>query len=271
MAKVIFAGCSFTAGSGWNKLDCQAADKLSPFLWVNLCHSKIDSLRNLELINIGIPGGSNIEIFQSVITSISDHGSDIDTVFCQWTAMPRYNWNAGFELWNTSECISSNERVHDLNLNRGDSWSREYINDLINRLRVVHHLHWEILKLIEYTNTITKLTKKLNISNVFFINGLCPWDNNYFDKLDGAKPEQYTSFTKEQILNIDSRSDEDIYKLYFLAHQQYQQAGGILENYWINLYESFLSKKVDVNLDNIHPGKKSNQLYYQSVVNKLSN
>ncbi len=268
MLKVVFAGCSFTAGYGCGNDDVQ--EKLSPFLWVNLCHTNIKRLADLELVNIGVSGSSNTEIFQNVVRYMSEHGNSIDTIFCQWTSMPRYNWIAGFELWDTSQRITNVDQRCDVNLNKGISWSKEYISDLTNRLRVMHHLHWEILKVVDYVNIIIKLANKLNIPNVFFINGLCPWDNNYFKELKNVKPESYTEFTKKEILNIDSRDDEDIYKLYKLAHQHYHSAGSILEHYWLNLYNSFIDNQVDVNYDNRHPGKKSNQLYYQLVANKLT-
>lgn len=265
-SKVIFAGCSFTAGSGWvHPLPAESLGiecKNFPDLWVNICHREISRIKELELVNIGQGGASNTEIFENSVQSISSYGHDIDIMFCQWTSVPRYNFNAGFEPWNTSESLhSTNLRKHDIHLNRGDHWPREYVKDLLDRLRVMHHLHWEILKIVRYTTIISNLCKKFEI-NVFFINGLCPWDENYFVPLpENCKPEDLTPFTKKEILNIESRNDEEIYQLYNLAHKHYTDAGGINPTQWLNLYSSMLSQKIDVNSDNIHPGKMSNQLY----------
>jgi len=273
MKKIVFSGCSFTAGHGWDECDpfnnSVTSVKESPNLWVNLCHQNIEQFKNLELINVGVGGASNTEIFQSTIKSISQHGNDIDTIFCQWTAMPRYNFKVGFELWNTDESLTTN-RTYDVNLNRGKQWSRTYVNNLLNEFKVMHHLHWEILKVVEYSNIINMITKQLQIKNVFFINGLCPWDDNYFTQLIDVEPESYTPFTKKEILTIDSRSDQDIFLLYSQAHQHYKEAGGIDESQWINLYNSFLKNKIDFNFDKIHPGIQSNQLYYQIISNKLN-
>lgn len=270
--KLLFAGCSYTAGNGWLDVDPTESGntevKDSPNLWVNLCHTHIERLQTLDLVNVGRGGASNTDIFQNTIRKMAAEGNNIDTIFCQWTAMPRYNWNVGFELWDTSESLGG-RRSHDINLNRGNHWPREYIVDLVDRLRVMHHLHWEILKVVDYSNIIYTLAQKLGIDHVYFINGLCPWDPNYFVELHNVKPEAYTEFTKSTILNIDTRDDTDILKLYKLAHQHYRERGGIDTANWINLYEPFNKNKVDVNFDQLHPGVNSNRLYYEMVDRRL--
>jgi hypothetical protein len=272
--KVVFVGCSFTAGIGW--LDVPVVEsratecKDSPHLWVNICHREIARIKDLELVNIGQGGASNAEILQNAVRSISLI-DDIDIMFCQWTSVPRYNFNVGFELWNTSEALhNTTARKHDVNLNKGDHWPRKYINDLLDRMLVLHHLHWEILKIVDYSSILSNLAKQRGF-DIFFINGLCPWDENYFTRLENVKPESYTPFTKKEILNIESRDDEDIFKLYNLAHDQYQKAGGINEHKWVNLYNSFLKNKIDVNFDLDHPGKQSNFIFYNLVKQKLEN
>lgn len=273
MKKIVFTGCSFTAGTGWVEASPEISEcyekKDSPFLWVNLCHANIEKFKNLELINAGKRGASNTEIFENTIDSISEYGSDIDTIVCQWTSVPRYNFNVGFELWDTSEALLLGTRKHDVHLNKGNQYERKYINDLLDRIRVLHHLHWEIVKIVRYTNIILKLSKKNKIKNVFFINGLCPWDFNYFKELTNANPDEYTEFTKTEILNTKTRSDEDIHKLYNLAHQHYRDLGGIQEASWLNLYNSFKSQRSDFNFDNKHPGKISNQRYFEIIQSNL--
>lgn len=267
MKKLVYTGCSFTAGDGWED-SSRTPVKDSPNLWTNLCHQNIERFKTLEQVNAGVTGASNTDIFQNTVKVIAQYNKNIDTVFCQWSGMPRYNFTVGFELWNTSGNFFSNRKLPDITLNRGDVFSREYIDDLVNRLKVLHHLHWEILKVVEYSNIILNLSNVIGF-NVFFINGLCPWDKDYFVELENVKPESYTPFTKKNILNIDSRDDKDIYKLYSLAHKHYREAGGINESNWINLYKSMLSQKIDVNSDKIHPGTQSNQIYYSTVAKRL--
>lgn len=259
----MFAGCSFTAGNGWN-------DQAHPNLWVNLAHKNIPKLQNLQLINIGQGGASNTEIFENVINAIDP---TVEYLFCQWTAMPRYNFQVGFELWPTHDHLSSGPTGRNntgIDLNKGNSYSREYLNDLLDRLLVLHHLHYEILKVVKYSSIIAKLAKHFGIQ-VAFINGLCPWDDNYFERLNNVLPESYTPFTKTEILNIETRSDEDIFKLYKQLHDDYDTAGGVDPTKWINLYSSMQKNKIDTNSDNLHPGIQSNQLYYNQLKEFLGN
>ncbi len=123
----------------------------------------------------------------------------------------------------------------------------------------MHHLHPEILKIVRYINIIVRLCQIKNITPVF-INGICSWDKDYFVYLNNpqVKPENYTEFTKKFILDIDHKSDEEIYRLYNLIHQEYQSAGGIAPKNWVNLYDSWKRCQVDYNYDNNHPGKQSN-------------
>ena len=274
MSKVVFTGCSFTAGNGWvdmadpdesHKLEC----KNHPDLWVNLCATQIDQLKNLEVVNLGEGGASNSEIFANTVRAIGTFGPGIDTLFCQWTGMPRYNFDIGFELWSTREGLQRvGKSKHNVNLTCGDSWSRKYLDDIFDRFLVLHHLHGEIVKVVEYSSILQKLSQQLGIK-LYFVNGICPWDRNYFVKLSGVSPEEYTLFTKKEILNIESRDDEDIFKLYDIMHTDYVQAGGIDLSNWVNLYDSMKQTMLDTNYDNNHPGKKSNQLYFQQVKNFL--
>ena len=63
MSKVIFTGCSFTAGTGWVDLppvDSAALEyKDYPNLWVNLCHRELSQIKDLDLVNLGQSGASN--------------------------------------------------------------------------------------------------------------------------------------------------------------------------------------------------------------------
>lgn len=271
MQKLIFTGCSFTAGNGWidvensNQIEC----KHYPGLWTNLCHSQIPQLARLHMINGGQGGASNTEIFQNTVNYIAQHGTTIDTIFCQWTIMPRYSFTVGFELWDTSDRLERGGRSkHDITLSNGDKWNRKYLDDLLDRLLVLHHLHGEILKVVGYSNILKKLVKNFDIK-LYFINGLCPWDQDYFVRLNKALPEDYTPFTKKHILDIESKNDNDILQLYNIMHDDYDRAGGIDPHDWVNLYSSMKSDQTDTNYDNTHPGITSNQHYYQQVLNFL--
>jgi hypothetical protein len=273
MKKVVFTGCSFTAGNGWVDAPAEKSNQIEckdyPGLWINLCHADLAQLNKLELVNLGVGGASNTEIFENTVQAIGKHANSINTIFCQWTSMPRYKFNAGLELWHTGESIELTGRSKkDVHLSDGTVWTRAYLDDLLNRLNVLHHLHGEILKVVKYTNVLQALASTHNIK-IYFINGLCPWDQNYFIRLTDFLPEDLTPFTKTDILNIESRSDSDINKLYKIMHNDYDTKGGIDPSCWVNLYSSMGANKIDTNYDNQHPGVKSNQLYFQQVKNFL--
>ena len=274
MSKLIFTGCSFTAGNGWQdshdpevcKLEC----KDHPSLWVNLVADGIEQFRDAEVVNFGKGGLSNAEIFANTVDAMTSY-QDIDNVFCQWTSMPRYTFDVGFELWSTTEGLQHQSRSrYDVNLSNGQQYTRKYIDDVLDRFLVLHHLHREIVKVIKYCAILQRLSQQLG-SKLYFVNGLCPWDLDYFVRLHNVLPEAYTPFTKKEILDLDSKDDQDIFKLYDLMHDDYEDAGGCDASCWINLYNSMLSNIIDTNYDNRHPGIKSNQLYFQQVKNFLQN
>lgn len=262
--RLLVTGCSLTSGAGWNPDrgdDC----KSDPRLWINIAHQHTPALAQLKLENLSSTGASNSDVFEQTVTGLSRYTS-IDTVIVQWTGMPRYNFNVGFELWSTSDGTHNGLR-QDHHLSDGTTWSASYIQDVVDRFRVLHHLHWEILHVVRYCNVLTKLAHRLGIDRIFFINGLCPWDQGYFERLQGpgVLPEHYTKFTKQDIININSHNDQDIFRLYQQLHDHYDKAGGVNPAQWINLYDSMRTTQVDTNFDNVHPGIQSNLNFSQKV------
>jgi len=265
MSKIVFSGCSFTAGNGWNPENIPSDCKDSPFLWVNLCHKNIEYISQFDLVNLGIGGASNTDIFENTIECISQH-KNISMIIVEWTSMPRYTWKVGLELWETAQRLTHRGK-NDHHCSNGSVWTQDYLRDLSDRLLVTHHLHWEILKVLRYSHILENICNEKQI-DLFFVNGICPWDENYFVRLQGEDilPESYTKFTKEKILEIEHRNDNDIFQLYKIIHDHYDQYK-ISQHRWINLYESFVSIKTDVNHDGRHPGKISNYAFFQLIKN----
>ncbi len=265
MKHLLITGCSLTSGAGWNPGrgdDCKHDRRL----WINVAYQNTPTLAQLQLTNLSSTGASNSDIFEQTITGMSQLGSSIDTVLVQWTGMPRYNFNVGFELWPTSDSTHNGLR-QDHHLSNGVTWTADYIQDVVDRFRVLHHLHWEILHVVRYCNVLTRLARQLDIGQIYFINGLCPWDQDYFVRLQGPRvmPEHYTKFTKHDIIDINSHNDQDIFRLYQQLHDHYDQAGGVVPAQWINLYNSIRHTQVDTNFDGIHPGSQSNLNFAHTV------
>lgn len=260
IGSIIFSGCSITSGQGLNQNNPNIDYKESENLWVNLCHRNIDCFKQLQLVNVAQAGISNTDIFENALYEISKT-PNIKFMICAWTSMPRYTFNVGFELYDSQAGINFKNRDHLLN---NKTISGKYIQDISDRFRALHHYQWEISRVIKYVNILEGLAKRLKFQ-ILHINALCPWDQDFFKFKINCRPSDLTEFTKNQILYVDNRDDDEIFSLYQKQHSMYESLGGIHEEKWINLYESFRSLRVDLAFDNSHPGVKSNEVYFNLV------
>lgn len=268
---VVFTGCSFTAGDGWKQPSpanpaFYPADSDSQHLWVNLCHQGIPELSHLDVINAGYSGASNNMIFINTMEKISLLGTKIKKIFCQWTATHRYQWIIGNDEWSTVETWAETPNRGDVSLSTGEFYPRKYIEDVKLRFKVLHHLHWGIVEIVRYSSIIDRTCQHLGIE-CYHINGICPWDQDFFFYVSDPRDmlEKSTPFTKSKIINLENRNDDDARRRYANAHYDYKMAGGIRPERWINLYNSFNSSQIDTNLDQQHPGIESNLIYFQQI------
>lgn len=262
MSNIVFAGASVVAGTGWEQTN-------HPDHYITLLHKNVPEFSSLNLVNLGIPGTSNAEIFKQATKAITEY--NIEYLICSWVSLIRYQFHVGFELYNTEERwspMTPSDSARGQNLN-SVTYTRKYLNNIKDRFLALHHEHYEICKVLEYTSILNKLCKFKNIK-IMHVNDSCPWDQDFFTKLENVLPEQYTNFTKHDLLNLSSRSDTEILELYNKMHQDYEQCGGVSQSNWINLYNSFKSLQTDFNHDAIHPGKQSNQTYFNLIKNYLS-
>lgn len=247
---VAFAGCSFTAGTGFE------SGKQSLDLWTN----NIDFFKDKSCTNLSIPGASNNEIFLQALEAITTI-TDLEYLIVCWTNDPRARVSVGFELYDTTATLSGNNRTHHLN---EGTLTKNNLDKIFNNYKKILHPQQAIVNVIKYTNLIKKLAH--NTTKVIFVNSLCNWDDQFFNKKTGNfLPSDLTSFTQNWILNVDNRDDEEIFKLYNLQHKQYEEAGGIDPTDWVNLYSSFLVLQKDYNNDQLHPGVESNKIYAKIV------
>ena len=256
MSYTVFAGCSYTSGSGFE------LEKNEPALWVNQLHDKF--FLHTTKLNISQSGRSNAGIFQDTIQALVDYS--VNYIIVEWTSTPRYELELGFELYPTrqvfmprSKCQSGN--THSINYSSG------YLNSVKDRFTTLTHDCYEISNLVNYVNIILKLSKLTN-TQVFFVNGLCSWDQDFFVKKTNCLPDQYTKYT-QQLLNSNTRDDDEVFKLYHKMHDTFDSAGTINQEHWLNLYNSMRSQRIDVNQDKIHPGIQSNNLYVEQFSKKL--
>lgn len=261
--QTFFVGCSFTAGSGFEKEKCE------PNIWPMLLHTNIPQLSVTEYVNLGIIGAGNDLIFITATNAILDYRPKY--IFVQWSSYPRLNLLLGLETYNATQTFGWDCKLNDHKLNNVN-YSAEYLSKVRDRFLSLEHPHNQIKNIVNYTNILIKIANQFNCK-IFFVNGLCAWDQNYFNRLDNVSPNQFTPYT-QNLLNIETRNDQEIFELYNNIHNKYQELGGIQEDHWLNLYNSLLSNRIDTNSDNVHPGTKSNHLFFkflsQSLLEKLS-
>lgn len=172
----------------------------------------------------------------------------------------------GFESYTTTQSFIPNSPCRDHNLN-DINYSAQYLNSIRDRVTTLAHPCSEITQLIEYVNIIKRLAKTVG-AQVFFVNGLAAWDQNFFVKKTNVLPSEYTEYTKK-ILNVDHRDDSEIFLLYNKMHDNFDQAGGVHSKDWLNLYSSLGYLKIDVNSDHRHPGINSNNRYTDMLADSL--
>jgi hypothetical protein len=249
MRYTLFSGCSYTAGTGFE------LEKDEPNLWVNQMHKMFFS--DTTLLNVSKGGRSNAGIFQDTIRALTSYPVDFAVV--QWTSMPRYELDLGFELYSTRQCFIPNTPCFDHNLN-DINYTSSYLESIRDRFTSLAHDCHEILNLVEYVNSIVNLSR-LTKTKVVFINGLCPWDTEFFTRNASLRPVGYTEYTRK-IINAETRPDSENFELYNQMHDNFTEAGGIHESLWVNLNNSMLTTISDVNSDNLHPGINSNNYYF---------
>lgn len=254
MPKMLVAGCSYTSGYGFPD------EKNEPGLWVNLLHRSLPEFYQCELVNIAKAGRSNQGIFQDAVWHLSRERYSYAIV--AWTSMPRFEIDLGLELYATQQTFMANGAIRTHNLN-GLTYSGSYLEGIRDRLVTLVHLHREIANLLHYLNSLINLAK-LQCTKIFFVNSICPWDEDYFDHRTDIMPNQTTEFTQNTIIGLENRSDQDFFLIYDKIHQEYRSTGGIQEPYWLNLYKSLRQSKIDTNQDQVHPGLQSNLNYFNT-------
>jgi hypothetical protein len=253
---ILLSGCSYSSGVGLSEcfvdsfgdkqyLDC----KDSPNLWINLLYKNVD--------NIARGGNSNLRIFQMAATALLEKSYDVALI--QWTGFMRHEWSAGYEIWDTTvRSILGSSTGRSVNLHNQTLDSKE-IRKRVDSFFVLEHAQYRIVQLVEYMNILCRIAK-ITKTEIFFINGLCWWDNNFFDKINYKLPSETTEYTQE-LLDLPNHCDEEYAKLYAQMHSDYEVAGGIHENRWLNLYDSMHSNRIDRGTDGNHPGVLANKQY----------
>jgi len=245
-------GCSFTKGHGLG------LEQNDPLLWVN--QLILSQFPNAEITNLAESGSSNADIFKRTAGALLKESYDF--VLVGWTDISRFTYTFGLELYRTT--VNLNNPL-DININSGITISKKKLQKIGDNLKKYRSDHYDLLDLVIYTNILTKLSK----NKICFVNGLSYIEKDYFVKKKITLPSHLSKF-EQDILTVDTRDDDEIFKLYNKIHLDYEKFGGIQEENWLNLYDSLRSMQVDyVSVDDQHPGYKSQDKFVKQLLPKF--
>lgn len=118
MKQILAVGCSMTKGHGLEK------ESQDPKLWVNRIFESIGTVHNLSMT-----GRNNQWIFHETMSALLREKNAYDIVLVGWSAIPRYFFHAGLELYSVHTMLTD----IDINLNNRvtipGSWLAEIGNN----------------------------------------------------------------------------------------------------------------------------------------------
>ena len=241
---MLVCSCNLTTGMSDNGL------KDDPKSWINQLATKL----GYNLTNISKIGMSNSGIFVETMLELSKQ--KYDAIVIAWSILPRINVDLGLELYTTTSRLKGSHVIETNKKTFSKKWQRaagEYYYNYVS-------YHWDFLKLVKYVNILKSQHK-----NIYFVNTYSPWSDNFFTKIDIQLPSDLDEFTQD-LLNVKTRDDIEIFQLYNMIHKQYNDAGGINSDLWLNLYDSFQKNKLDsVSSTNKFPGYLSNDRYTEML------
>jgi hypothetical protein len=247
MKKILVVGCSITKGHGLRE------ESRDPDLWVNQIFDQIGEVHNLAKT-----GMNNHWIFLEAMSAIQREKNTYDIVLVGWSAIPRYCFHLGLELYSVHTRLVDD---HDINVNNRVTFTGKWLKQLGDDLRKMHNDHWDILDLIKYINALIMVQETSEDKKIIFVNTLSPWSRGYFDSKKVSLPSDLDPY-EQDLLQVDTRDDDEIFQLYKMVHEQYSQYGGIRESHWLNLYDSLRSMQIDdVSASDGHPGYQSQKKY----------
>ena len=244
----LVVGCSYANGHGFPQ------GKDLPELWANKICKKL-GINDVE--NCAESGVNNHWIFLETSNMIRQKNYDV--VIVAWSETARFNFPFGLETYSTVSRLTDD---FDINLVNHQLVPANYQQKTGDRLRRYLNYHWPMLDLVKYINILLALKPK----NLFFVNSLGVWSDDFFSKKSLSLPSELSRFEQE-LLEIDYRDDQEIFELYNEIHAQYHKYGGIQSHHWLNLYQSLRCLQVDYSptLGDLHPGILSQEIFVNTL------
>jgi hypothetical protein len=242
-----FVGCSLTYGEG---LPGGLSD---PDNYTQLIGQHYDVTVN----NLSRRGNSNYQIFMTAINEILYNTPD--KLFVQWSALNRLWLYPGPD----TEFVVSFDHSEDYNY-RDIYYSKKELQQFSDQFHILNHDYQNLLTICNYSRILNTLS--MNKTGLVFVNGLLTWTPEIMDPLSILNmSDTFSDYTKE-ILEFDSRSDDEIIRFF---NQLNQAAIQLDMKQWVNMFESLKAQQIDIADDIVHPGSKSHHKYADMIINYL--
>ena len=261
MTKILVVGCSMTNGHGLvaTATDPYKLDITDSKLWVNRTCKQV--CNDAQIINLARSGRNNHWIFTETACALARDSYDV--VIVAWSELARYNFNVGLELYPTHTTLGL---AQDININPGVMVPAKWLTKLGDQLRKLHNDHWMLLDLIKYVNILKEIQITARNSKLFFVNTLFTFPLDYFEHKPFINLSTLPNYTQD-LLQGETRDDNEVEKLYNMIYNQYNEYGGIHKELWLNLYDSFVSMQIDsAQKNDPHPGYKSQQIFSDYLI-----
>jgi len=241
--KVLVAGCSFSSGWGFN-------NSLKSN-WVDIIKIKT----SWEIKNIAVTGNSNLEIFLSILNELTQNQYDL--ILCQFTALNRITVSSSPENPNVIISHGNNELFESIaGVNYRDV-------EIFLKLFTILNQDWKhYINLIKIINVLQSINEK-----IVFINGLLPWDRDFFDTQWTVPLPKHNHFVDSllQTTEFDDYSLDKFLKEVILCRNIINQSR------WVNLYESWQQTAIDaISPTDPHPGEKSQVKFANQVLKYIN-
>ncbi len=247
--KILFSGCSFTDGSGFNSSD------LKKYHWTSL----VGQHYNAQCYNIAMGGLSNSEIFFRTIEHTVNDKYDLTIV--AWTSLSRMT------IYYADQNVDTPTIVNPYTI--GGFNSKDKI--LIDLAKIhygyfnnyyMHLKHW-LLQIISLANFLTNQQR-----SYVFVKGFENYLSDFF-QVSYNETVKFSNVSEEikSWLDFDNRPDNYIKDKVESIQTLISKVKALN---WVNLDSaSIFDSRVDVNQDGVHPGPLSNKTTYTQIVSYL--
>ena len=231
--KILVCGCSFSSGWGFDNGINDAN------IWPNIVAHNLDA----EITNLSVTGCDNIEIFLNITTAIQNQ--NFDKIIVQWTSLDR---------------IIVTPRAEHYTMITEDN-PHPAISD--NDYRQFYKVFLELNGMQAHWNRFYKIINILqNYTNVYFVNGLLPWNQKLFNK-----NTTLNECAKDKFLSLLVQRDSEWIPEPVWNNIKTQIQTLNLKK-WINLFDNLQSMKVDqISSTDLHPGIQSHRLFANCITN----